>query len=253
MEGKITIRINTKNYHGNISKTAHVYSNDPLNPMSRLKIIGKIKELITTEPRRLLLSALEDEDASGKITITNNTDSDMLLEIIKKPFPRLVNLELITVDKGKIYILKATANSRNAINTSITVNIKTNNDKIPLLRLKLRLNIRPVIEARPDILNLGTIKINQDYRPYPRLITISNNGDTPVSIKDIDFDNSVLNVEIKELSPGKRWRLSILPNIQNKKDLTFNKKITLITNHKKHPKIIITVKGKVSHSCKNTR
>lgn len=199
------------------------------------------------------MSGLEDKDISGEVTITNNTDSDMLLEIIKNPFPGLINLKLITVDKGERYILKAIANSKNAINTSLPVDIKTNNDKIPLLKLKLRLNISPVIEARPDILNLGTIKINQDYRPYPRLITISNHGNAPVSIEDIEFDSSVLNVEIKELSAGKLWRLSILPNIKNKKDLMFNKKITLITNHKKYSKVIITVKGTVSHSCKNTR
>jgi len=252
MEGKITIKINTKNYHGNIDKVTHVYSNDPLNPKSILKIVGTITEPITIEPSQLSLNALEDENASGEITITNNTDNEILLEIIKNPFPKLLNLELITVDKGKKYILKATANSNNPINTSITVNIKTNNDNIPLLKLKLRLNIRPVIEATPDNLNLGTIKINQDYRPSSRLVTISNNGNDLISIKDIDFDSSVLNVGIDELIPGKRWRLAISPNIKNKKEMIIDQKIILKANHKKYKKIIITVKGKISHSWKNT-
>jgi hypothetical protein len=61
-EGKITLEVKTKRYHGNFHKTAEVTTNDPKNPKVTIGMKGTIWTPIHLEPKNAYLAGtLGDE------------------------------------------------------------------------------------------------------------------------------------------------------------------------------------------------
>ena len=53
-EGKITLRVSTKGYRGNISKGAKVYTNDPIKNIIILRLRGFVKASIHLSSNRVV-------------------------------------------------------------------------------------------------------------------------------------------------------------------------------------------------------
>jgi hypothetical protein len=103
-EGKITLEVKTKTYHGNLHKTAEVTTNDPENPKVVIGMRGEIWTPIHLDPKHAHLAGTLGDDIE---TVVHREKKDALVvKLASVSIPDKVAAEPHEVEKGRSYQLK---------------------------------------------------------------------------------------------------------------------------------------------------
>jgi hypothetical protein len=81
-EGKITLKVDTRGYRGEVSKNARVYSNDPKNPVSTLSLKVFVKVPILVSARYVRLEGLPGEKDTKTVEIKAQKEKALTLEAV---------------------------------------------------------------------------------------------------------------------------------------------------------------------------
>jgi hypothetical protein len=88
--GELKITFNSKNFNGKVHKTVTVNSNDPENPKARIEFSAVvIQELAVSENRFVFKDAVVGEKRTSKVTLTNNSGSNLELKGYETSLPGL--------------------------------------------------------------------------------------------------------------------------------------------------------------------
>lgn len=104
-EGKITLKINTKNYQGKIRKGAKVLTNDLKNSSLSLTIAATIKTSISLSTRGVNLRGLSDRKITKTVTIRANENVPLKLEQIKYDLSEKIPYKIEEIEDGKVFKL----------------------------------------------------------------------------------------------------------------------------------------------------
>lgn len=108
--GTITITFDSTGYKGRVRKAAMVWTNDPEEERFELILRADIKPIFQIKPwSRVHLSTPLGKAATQTLTLLNLLEGPVEITGLENPLEELVELELITVEKGRAYELKATA------------------------------------------------------------------------------------------------------------------------------------------------
>jgi hypothetical protein len=108
-EGKITLRINTRGYQGEIQKKARVYTNDPHNNVAVLGIRAFVKAPIYLSPKYVYLRGPAGQEITGTVRITAQENKPLKLEPSYFNLGKKVTYRIEEVEAGRKFKIHFTS------------------------------------------------------------------------------------------------------------------------------------------------
>ena len=102
-EGKISLKINTRGYRGNVSKRARIYTNEPGNRYQAVGIQVFVKVPIYVTSRHVYLRGPADRKVTATVTIKGDGTKDLKLEETEFTLSEKVTYTIEEVESGKLY------------------------------------------------------------------------------------------------------------------------------------------------------
>jgi hypothetical protein len=175
--GKIAITFDSTGYQGRVRKSAMVWTNDPDEERFEVILRADIRPIFQIKPwRRVHLSTPVGQTATQTLTLLNLLDKPVEITGLDNPLEDLVELELITVEKGRAYELKATAKAGKRIRKGGYIKFKLTGVPVEDYKLLVFLDvwdpktrkIRPrTIKPKPQVQKQVPVTPNQ-AKPEPK-------------------------------------------------------------------------------------
>jgi hypothetical protein len=102
-EGKISLKINTRGYRGNISKSARIYTNEPGNRYQSVGIEVFVKVSIYVTSQHVYLRGPADQKVMAAVTVKGDGTKDLKLEETEFTLSEKVTYTIEEVEPGKLY------------------------------------------------------------------------------------------------------------------------------------------------------
>ena len=107
-EGKIALKIETKNYKGSITKSAKVKTNDPANNEVKITIKAEVIQIIQVMPTSLNFVGIAGQEIKKTIMISTDEKKPLELEEISFNLPQKLTYRIEEVKKGKQFRISFT-------------------------------------------------------------------------------------------------------------------------------------------------
>ncbi len=273
-EGKITLKVDTKGYQGNIRKSARVKTNDPEKQTVLLALKAIVKVPINVSSKYVQLYGKGDKEVSRTIKIVAELNKPLNLTVIDFTLKNKLKYTIETVQKGKEYRLRFTSIPNIKENFRGTLKLKTNYSEKPEIsfvihgRFKPR-NIPPKapssgIKKVAPIRNASTVKapiyVSSRYvRLYgmegtdiSKTVEIRGERNKSLNLTITEFNlKDKLKYTIETLEKGKKYRIkfSVLPG----NNRNFNGILKLKTSYPEMPLVTFVIHGRFTKKIPNDR
>jgi len=248
-EGKVTLKLNTGNRVGKLSKGATVITNDPEQSKTRITLSCTVKQIVSIAPNpRINLLGFEGDTIKHMVTITSFEEEPLEITDISNTVDDKIKYKLKTIEKGKKYTIEAQNRSKEVGSYRGQLVVKTTSKKKPHIVLPINGNLRKEVAVQPAKLFFGTINTAEENFDPQKLAK-------EVKVRDVRGDGFT----VKKVKSSSKWiATEIEPPEENKKVSTlrvtldkdtvprgsFNETITVYTSYKKTP-LVVEVKGEV--------
>ena len=108
-EGKITLRINTRGYQGAVSKSARIYTNDPLKNYEIITINAFVKVPIYISNRYIYLTGIADKKISRTIVVKANEKKSLKLEKSSFNLSKTIAYRIQELEPGRVFRIHFTS------------------------------------------------------------------------------------------------------------------------------------------------
>jgi hypothetical protein len=105
-EGKVTLTVDLKGYHGEVWKSATIFSNDPQMPRVSLSFHGKVRPFIQLLPASSVQFKGKGREGEEKTIDIMATLRPIHIQKIENGLADKIRVRLETVDDGRHYRLK---------------------------------------------------------------------------------------------------------------------------------------------------
>jgi hypothetical protein len=237
-EGKITLELKTKGYQGNVHKTARVTSNDPKRSQITIGIKGKIWVPISMTPRYGKLKGVLGDTIETLVTLRAEKEAPLEIALASVTISEKIAVELVEVEKGRSYQVKIKNKVDEQTNYNGQVKLSTNYPETPELSIRVTGNIRPVLEVRPKVVDLGKVsqerihEFNKAVTPFRRSVTIILNKGNNLQIEKLESEKSLFTAAVKTLRAGMMVQILIEPNFKKLKKGKNEDRLRVYTNQK---------------------
>jgi hypothetical protein len=196
-------RLRTKFY-----KKITLTMNDPNQPTAELSLAGLPRRYIELDPPTITFGQSKIESRLIKrMTITNQTDMPMALELIEdleawgKFLPRLVEKE-----PGRVFELIVEGVPPYAWNVNRgDFRITTNIPQQPELKPYATVDVPPRIRVTPPKLDFR----KASTEPMTRRVMFSNNGDSDVAVLSATTDDELITCNLQKRNDGKEYQINL--------------------------------------------
>ena len=149
-EGKVNVKVKTKNFSGKFKKSITITTNDPRKSKTELKVGGVAKQYIAVQPRTAHFTQVQPDQVLNKtVRITNNGEEPMKLTLKEDkigPF----TAALKEVEPGKSYDLEITGNPPYELRLNrATFRLTTDVAAKPKIDVTCSAHVPPRLEVRP--------------------------------------------------------------------------------------------------------
>ena len=250
-EGKITLEVHTRNFQGNLHKSARVSTNDPSNPTLMIGLKGKVWAPIHVKPRYARLFGISGEDVESTIHIYGNKKEPLVVELGSVSIPDKVTVQLKVLEENKAYQLKVKNKVEGEVRYNGQVKLTTNYPEKPELMIRVSANMRPTIELRPKALSFGRIpaerldQLSKQGRALKRPIMVVLNKGNDLKVNKVESEKSLFKAVTKEMSKGKMTQILIEPVFENLQKGPNEDHIKIFTNQKGNEVLKATVRFEV--------
>lgn len=132
----------TRGYHGNIQKSAMVYTNDPKNKVVRLRVKAFIKTPIYVSSRNIGLYGKEYQTLITLVEVRAELDRVLKLTPVQFDLSEKMSFEILEIEKGRKFRIRFTSIPGPAQTYDGVLKLKTNYPEKPEIILKIRGRIR---------------------------------------------------------------------------------------------------------------
>jgi len=136
-EGKITLRVNTSDYQGEIRKRARVYTNDPRNSVEVLSIKAFVKVPIYLSPKYVYLRGLAGRKITKTVRIRVEGNNPLKLEPIHFDLSKKVTYRIEEIEAGRIFKVHFTSIPGPAGIYRGVLKLKTNYPEKPEITIRI--------------------------------------------------------------------------------------------------------------------
>jgi len=211
-EGKIELKVNLKGFHGNVQKSATIFSNDPKNPRVNLVMKGKIRTLIETRPGSTVFFQGQADQLGEKSIDIITASKPFQITKVESNLGDKIAYEVKTVEAGRQYRLDVKNRVAEGTYRGF-IKIYTDMVQKPEILIRVAGTIEGVISVRPQSIVVGKLGPNQPVRSG-KVLVISNLN-KPFEITKVDYDDSVLTVSQNPLPQGRvGYSLEIAPRLE---------------------------------------
>jgi hypothetical protein len=142
--GKINFTIKPYSVIHKFCKKAEIFSNDPINPKTTIKICGLAKPFIEIQPGHLIrFQGTLEEVKPIQIRLISHLTVPLVITGFQTDIPDKINIEVIPEVKGKTFAVKVSNKVNTTANYKGKIEIITNSDKRPRLILRVFADIYP--------------------------------------------------------------------------------------------------------------
>ncbi|MCP4577155.1 MAG: DUF1573 domain-containing protein [Deltaproteobacteria bacterium] len=273
-EGKITLKVNTKGYQGNVRKSASVKTNDPKNQTISLVVKATVKVPIHVSSRYVELKGKGDKEVQKTISIAAELNKPLNLTVIEYTLKNKLNYAIETVKKGKEYRIRFTSIPAIKENFRGILKLKTNYSEKPEIRFVIHGRFKPIdIPSRPPSSGIkkeapvrganmvkAPIYVSSRYiRLYgmegariSKTVEIRGERSKSLNLTITEFNlKDKLKYTIETLEKGKKYRIkfSVLPG----NNRNFNGILKLKTGYPEMPLITFVIHGRFTKKGNNDR
>ena len=132
------MKVNTNAYQGSISKTAKVYTNDPLHKIEVLRITAFIKASIYLSTSYVYLRGLAAQPITKTIRIKAGEDKPLRLELSHFDLSEKVTYRIEEVEAGKVFRIYFTSIPGPPKTYQGVLKLKTNYPEKPEITIRIR-------------------------------------------------------------------------------------------------------------------
>jgi len=160
-EGKITLKVNTRGYSGNINKGASIYTNDPRHQLVRIGIKAFVRISIHLSKSRIYFKGLAGQKITKTITIRAELDRPLNIETTRFNLDKKVTYKIEEIETGRIYRIHFTNIPGPAEIYHGSLKLKTNYPEKPDIKIRINGKFRkrkPITsKSRKSGLGIGGI------------------------------------------------------------------------------------------------
>jgi thiol-disulfide isomerase/thioredoxin len=240
--GKVSMKfkVRTNSMRGQVTKVVQVWCNDQtVSQPIKLYIKGTIKARIALEPRNgaNFGSKTPEDDLVKTVTLTNNTEKPMKLQIKPNQRESIFSYELKELEPGKKAELTVRANPpfKTRAN-SFRIAVLTGIPEEPQITVPCYLYAKPMVEVQPNYQSL-TVPLAKEWKQNN--IQIKNHGKVPMKIASVDASHPEIKSELTEVTPGKIYRLSTTMPAGFDPPANEPVKIAISTNVKDYEEVLV--------------
>jgi hypothetical protein len=194
-EGKVTMKINLRNFQGYIEKKASIQSNDPRNPEQIIKMVGTIRAIVDVKPSAsVLFRGVADELSPSVLTLTG-ASTPFHISGMETNLKDDIDYTLETVEAGKLYKLKISNKVRNG-NYGGFIKLNTDLAQKPDILIRVTGFVEGEISARPQNVLIGKLSAGQPERIGKVVVTSTRNK--PFAITRLTYDQNLMSVSISQ-------------------------------------------------------
>ncbi len=136
-EGKITLRVNTSGYQGEIRKRAKVYTNDPRNNVEVLSIKAFVKTPIYLSTRYVAFKGLAGRKITKTVRIRAEGNKPLKLEPSHFDLSKKVTYRIEEIEAGRIFEVHFTSIPGPAGIYRGVLKLKTNYPEKPEITIRI--------------------------------------------------------------------------------------------------------------------
>ncbi|UCE61596.1 MAG: redoxin domain-containing protein [Phycisphaerales bacterium] len=206
--GQFPFIVNSKKLRGKYEKAITIQTNDPINPVTRLKLRGVCNRYVDVVPTSANFGKLAyDEPHKRVLKITNNTEGPLQVSVDKKSEGEF-NFDIVEITPGKDYELHISMEPpyEERGNYRAEVNIVTNIDAQKSIPVRTSASVPERLDLQPAVVTLSRSKMN---RAYTRPVRFYNYGPTDVKVLGATCDDTKITAEIKERSAGRSYTVKL--------------------------------------------
>lgn len=250
-EGKITLEVHTKNYAGNLHKSARVSTNDPNKPTLIIGVKGVVWAPIAVKPQYARLHGISGQDVETTIHVHANKAEPLEVELASVSIPDKVTAELKALETNRIYQLKLRNKVQGEAHYNGQVKLTTNYPEKPELIIRISGNVRPAVELRPKALSFGRVpeerlqELSKGGRALKRPIMVVLNEGKDLKVRKVEWEKSLFKAVPKEVAQGKMTQILIEPVFEKLKKGPNEDRIRIYTNQEGHEVLEATVRFEV--------
>ncbi len=241
-KGKITLKVSTRNRRGKLTKRALVITSDPDNKAVKISISGKVKSLISVEPRSyVFLSGLPDEEITRELRIVGVEVPKFYIKKITDNLDGKVTYKLITVKEGREYLLRIKNNFKKQGSYYGEINLETDSPKKPNIKIRVSGRIKSELAVIPRVVYFGRITQKEKVieKNITKRIIVKDLKKQPFKIVGLDYNKKLFNIVVEEQEKQDTKILRITPIVNNlKKGINYDL-LRIKTDLKNYPEVSV--------------
>ncbi len=238
--GQFPFQVDPNKVHGKFAKTINVESNDPQHPQLQLTLSGELKHYVDVQPVGAYFGTVKPEETrSVTLTVTNKGDEPLSLRLDDTRKHNSFSADIKEVDPGQKFVVTVTAKPPYAGKyNGHLIELVTNNPKEPRVRINCSATVPNRLDLNPESIYLSAPSPTAMSRP----IVFNNNGDTSVKVLSAGASDPAIQVDVREVAPGKRYMVTAtLP--PNYAPPATSDTIVIKTDDEKQPELKLLIRG----------
>ena len=137
-EGKVTLKVDTKGYEGNVRKSARIYSNDPSSRIQTIRLDGFIRRPVSLSQKTVFLQGYSSEIIIKTVKIKGGLDKPLHLEPLQFTLDQWLKYRIEEVQPGRLYQVHFTTIPGNYHYYQGSLRLKTNYPERPEVEIQIR-------------------------------------------------------------------------------------------------------------------
>lgn len=142
-EGRIILKVNTKGFKGSITKTARVYTNDPVNKVAVIRVSATVRVSIFVSPESVYLRGVVGDRIKGLVDIKAQDPAPLLLKPVGFSLADMVEYRINILEKGRHYQIIFANKCTEERQYRGFLRLQTSYPDKPEITIRIRGNIRP--------------------------------------------------------------------------------------------------------------
>lgn len=134
-EGKIELKVDTRNLSGTVKKEAVIYSNDPKNSVMTVMLRANVRQSVQVSPQRIKMIYYEGTVTTGSVIISANMEKPLEIEPTRSNLSERITYEIEVIEPGKIFKVNFNYSPLEGDNLNGELIIKTNYPEKPIISI----------------------------------------------------------------------------------------------------------------------
>ncbi len=190
---------------GKLSKSATVYSNDPVNKVIRLTLAGEVKPYISVKPRRFIyITGKQGQVQKRSVRISSLDGQPFKILDIKSTLAKgVIKYDTKEIEPGKEYELTVEATAEKIGRFGGNIELTIDHPAMTNVDIRVNIDVRGEVIIIPQLAGFGSVNFEKAPKGLlQRRILVRRENNKEFQLTHTRYDEKRYNVEIKKASNG---------------------------------------------------